>query len=283
MLLPYFINTLQIPPFLTAGFGGYMAKNITRRGAMDFRKIYDTIPEEFERWRPRYCNELFIDLIDYSRLNSSKRALEIGPGTGQATEPILKTGCSYLAIELGEHLAEYAKNRYSSYTNLKIIHADFETHDFQEMKFDLVYSAATIQWIPERIGFPKVYNILKSGGTFAMMMTEKDNRIPNEALYDKIQEVYKKYFRPDYEYNCKLSYNNVVNYGFKDLERRDYYATRIYNADDYVSYIGTHCDHISLSEPYKSKFYAGIKKAIVEAGNKIVLHDNIRLYLTKKP
>ena len=88
---------------------------------MDFRKIFDSIPEEFDKWRTRYCDELFADVIEYSRLDSTKTALEIGPGTGQATEPILKTGCSYLAIELGENLAEYTKNKFSLYDNFKIL------------------------------------------------------------------------------------------------------------------------------------------------------------------
>ena len=39
---------------------------------MDFRKIFDTIPEEFDKWRPRYCEELFNDVIEYSKLDSSK-------------------------------------------------------------------------------------------------------------------------------------------------------------------------------------------------------------------
>ncbi|MHB1153924.1 MAG: rRNA adenine N-6-methyltransferase family protein [Eubacteriales bacterium] len=81
---------------------------------MDFRKIFDSIPDEFDKWRPRYCDELFTDVIEYSKLDSGKTALEIGPGTGQATEPILKTGCSYTAIELGENLAEYMKCKFSA-------------------------------------------------------------------------------------------------------------------------------------------------------------------------
>lgn len=64
---------------------------------MKFRKVFDTIPEKFDKWRPRYCDEVFADVIKHSQLNSEKSALEIGPGTGQATEPILKTGCNYLA------------------------------------------------------------------------------------------------------------------------------------------------------------------------------------------
>lgn len=79
-----------------------------------------------------------------------------------------------------------------------------------------------------------------------------------------------------------LSYGNVVNYGFVDFECREYHSKREFNADDYVSYIGTHCDHIVLKEPYKSKFYKGIRDAIMKNGNKIIFNDTIVLYLARK-
>lgn len=112
---------------------------------MDFRKIFGTIPEQFDQWRPRYCKEAFADLVRYAQLDAEKSAPEIGSGTGQATEPVLKTGCRYPAIELGEHLAAYTRQKFASYENFHIINADFETHDFGEEKFDLVYSAAAVQ------------------------------------------------------------------------------------------------------------------------------------------
>ena len=56
---------------------------------MEFRKIFDTIPEQFDKYRPRYCQELFDYLIGYAKLGPKKTVLEIGPGTGQATDPIL--------------------------------------------------------------------------------------------------------------------------------------------------------------------------------------------------
>lgn len=250
---------------------------------MEFRKVFDTISEKFDKWRSHYCDEVFADVITHSQLDFGKSALEIGPGTGQATEPILKTGCNYLAIELGKHLAEYTKNKLKSYDNFRIINADFETYNFGQQKFDLVYSAATIQWIPEKIGFSRAFDLIKSGGTFAMMLIKGDFKTPNEALYNKIQEVYAEYFRPETPYTQKLAYNNVVNYGFVDFECREYYSKREFSADDYVSYLGTHCDHIVLKEPYKSKFYAGIRDAILKAGNKIVLNDTVVLYLARKP
>jgi SAM-dependent methyltransferase len=254
---------------------------------LDFRKIFDTIPEQFDKWRTHYCDELFTDLIEYAKLDSKKRALEVGPGTGQATEPILRTGCSYLAIELGENFAEFMKNKYSSFSNFQIVNADFETYYFERDRFDLVYAASAFRWIPEKIGYPKAYEILKSGGTFAMFVTREDLRrgdgYTDEPLYSRIKEVYAKYFHPKMDYIYSLDYNARDKYGFVDLECLEYVKTREYNANDYISLIGTYSDHLSLQETYKSKFYEGIREAIVNSCNKITLYDKITMYLARKP
>lgn len=41
---------------------------------MEFRKVFDTIPEQFDRYRPRYSAELFADLIAYeNRIRAEKK------------------------------------------------------------------------------------------------------------------------------------------------------------------------------------------------------------------
>ncbi|WP_297637402.1 class I SAM-dependent methyltransferase [uncultured Clostridium sp.] len=249
---------------------------------MDFRKTFDKIPEEFDKYRPRYCIELFKELINLSDLNSRKSVLEIGPGTGQATEPILETGSDYTAIELGENFTEYMEKKFSRYNNFNIINGDFEVYDFREKKFDLIYSGATIQWIPEKIAFTKAFELLKPGGILAMFMTCSDEE-NNKKLYREIEEIYKKYFVVKQKYNCKMNYENVVNYGFNKLKKLEWKKKRILNADEYISYISTHCEHITLEEPNKSKFYEGVRQAIIKEGNKIIIYDTIPLYIAQKP
>ena len=141
---------------------------------MDFRKTFDKIPENFDKYRPRYCDELFEELIIRCKLNSNKKVLEIGPGTGQATEPVLKTGCDYTAIELGENFTDFMRKRFEAYSNFNIINADFEKHIFENNVYDFVYSAATIQWIPEQIAFSKIYDMLKPGAYLAMFLYRDD-------------------------------------------------------------------------------------------------------------
>ena len=124
---------------------------------MEFRKIFDTIPEQFDKYRPRYSPALFEYLIHYAKIGPGKRVLEIGPGTGQATDPILQTKCDYYAIELGEHLCAKMREKYDQFPNFHIVNDDFITYDFGQQRFDMVYSAATIQWIPEEVAFSKTF------------------------------------------------------------------------------------------------------------------------------
>lgn len=251
---------------------------------MEFRKIFDTIPEQFDKYRPRYSPALFRDLIEYAGIGPGKSVLEIGPGTGQATDPILDTGCDYHAIELGEHLCGMMKRKYGGKPNFHIVNDDFITHDFGSEHFDMIYSAATIQWIPEDAAFSRTFKLLKPGGTLAMMLTVSDYRTPNPALYEAIQKVYDAHFRPETPYtHGGFGYANAPEYGFVGFEKREYPGRRTFTAEEYVAFCGTHSDHMVIPEPHRSQFFDGLRDAVLAAGDRIVFNDTYVLYLTRKP
>ena len=250
----------------------------------EFRRVFDTIPDKFDRFRPRYSEELFAFMNERAGIGPGKRVLEIGPGTGQATEPVLRTGCEYHAIELGEHLYRKMIEKYGMLPNFNIVNDDFITHDFGGMKFDMVYSAATIQWIPEEIAFSKTFELLKPGGTLAMMLTTSEYRSENEPLYDKIQALYDKYYKPDIPYtHGGFNYTAAPEYGYSEVERYEFKGQRVFTADEYIQFSGTHCDHIVIPEPIRNEFFGKLKEAVLEAGNRVVFKDTYVLYLTKKP
>ena len=249
----------------------------------EFRRVFDTIPDQFDKFRPRYSEELFAFLNDHAQIAPGKSVLEIGPGTGQATEPVLRTGCDYHAIELGEHLYRKMKEKYGKLPNFDIVNDDFITHDFGNMKFDMIYSAATIQWIPQDIAFAKCFDLLKEGGILAMMLTISEYRSDNEALYEKIQALYDKYYKPEIPYtHGKFNYTAAPEYGYLEVEKYEFKGQRIFNADEYVQFSGTHCDHIVIPEPIRNEFFKGLKKAVLDAGDRIVFNDTYVLYLAKK-
>ncbi|MCR4989609.1 MAG: Type 1 glutamine amidotransferase-like domain-containing protein [Lachnospiraceae bacterium] len=250
----------------------------------EFRRIFDTIPDQFDKFRPRYSKELFTFLNDRAGIGPGKTVLEIGPGTGQATDPVLGTGCEYHAIELGEHLYNKMMEKYGKLPNFNIVNDDFITHDFGDMKFDMIYSAATIQWIPEEIAYSKTFELLKPGGILAMMLTTSEYRSNNEALYEKIQALYDRYYKPDIQYKQgKFNYTAAPDYGYSDVEGFEFKGQRIFNSEEYVQFSGTHCDHMVIPEPLRSEFFEGLRSAVLESGDRIVFNDTYVLYLTGKP
>ena len=161
---------------------------------------------------------------------------------------------------------------------------DFETFSFPANEYDLVYSAATIQWIPEEIAYPKCFSLLRPGGMLAMMYMRSDYQSPNPALYDKIQQVYAAHYKPDTPYrNGNFRYDHADDYGFEKGEKYEFRTQRILTAEEYVGYCGTHCDHMTIPEPDRSLFFDGLHKAVLEAGDRIVFQDTFILHLAKKP
>lgn len=248
----------------------------------DERLVFDTIPEHFDKWRGRYCRELFDYIVLQCQLEKGKKCLEIGPGTGQATEFALQTGCDYQAIELGKHLADLLSQKYAGYKNFKVINADFESYQFEPNQFDLVYSAAAIQWIDEAMAYKKSFSILKDSGYLAMFFLNGDYKSTNPALFEDIQRAYDSWFVTEIPYKRKFNYEIGENYGLRYLGRKEFYGKRSYSADEYIEYIHTHSDHIMIKAENSAQFYDGIRKAILKHGGIIRFNDTYILHLYQK-
>ena len=115
---------------------------------MDLRLTFNEVSAEYDNLRPRYVDELFTDIIQFSAIDKTKRALEIGIGTGQATLPFLKTGCDLTAIEIGDKLAQYSRGKFATYEHFKVLNQDFESVSLEDNSYDLIYSASAFHWIP---------------------------------------------------------------------------------------------------------------------------------------
>ena len=43
-----------------------------------------------------------------------------------------------------------------------------------------------------------------------------------------------------------------------------------------------HSDHLVIPEPYRTRFFDGLRQAVLEAGDRIVFEDTHILYLARK-
>ena len=255
---------------------------------------FDTVADTYAKLRPGYVDALYQDVFSYCPLVASSRAVEVGIGGGQATKPILKTGCSVMAVEPGESFCTLCKEKFAQYPGFSVINGKFEDVVFLPDHYNLVYSASAFHWVPEQIGYRKVFDMLKSGGAFARFANHPWRDKGNPALAAALDDAYAKYYHSYYRSVPKLEdeYSEAqairraeiaLKYGFVDVHHRLYRRTRVFTAAEYVQLLGTYSDHISLPEDVRRPFFRVVEEAINAHGGSITIYDTIDLQLARKP
>lgn len=254
---------------------------------------FDTVASTYEKMRPGYVEELYRAIFDYIPIGENSDVVEVGSGGGQATAPILKTGCKLTAVEYGEQFSELLKYKFKEYPNFSVITGKFEDTELKENAYDLVFSASAFHWIPEKIGYEKVYAILKNGGVFARFANHPYRDKGNPALSKEIDDIYDAYYYKfhnkkretltEYTEEQAKDRAQIANkYGFTDIRYALFYRERIFAAKEYVQLLGTYSDHIAIEENIRTKFFSKIEEAIDKHGGTITIYDTIDLQLARK-
>jgi SAM-dependent methyltransferase len=250
---------------------------------------FNTEAEKYEKMRPGYVKELYEDIFKYIPIDKSSNVIEIGIGGGQATLPILKTGCKLTAVEYGENLAKLCLQKFKEYPNFSAVTTKFEDFECDANFCDLIYSASAFHWIPEDIGYKKVYEMLKSGGVFARFANHPYKDKGREEIHVALQKIYAVYMPGSLgsnEYSAddaKKCADIAQKYGFVDISYKLYHRTRSFSSKEYISLLGTYSDHIAIEENTRKKFFSEIEKAIDDLGGQITIYDTIDLQLARKP
>jgi GNAT superfamily N-acetyltransferase/SAM-dependent methyltransferase len=133
------------------------------------RTSFDLDVANYAEARPPYPVEVFDTLTERCGLGPWTRLIEIGPGTGQATVPLLERGARIVAFELGEAMATGLRSRIAGQPC--VVHNE----DFDRTKklgryapFDLCVSATAFHWVTASTAIPKIADHLVAGGWLAL-------------------------------------------------------------------------------------------------------------------
>ncbi|MFE2303927.1 class I SAM-dependent methyltransferase [Streptomyces sp. NPDC059445] len=143
----------------------------TRRDRLDLGRVFDEVPELYDRVRPGYPDELFADLAAVTGMEAGSSVLEVGCGTGHATRSLAALGCSVTAVEPGTGMAALARRRLAALGDIDvgIETSTFEEWDDRGRRFDVLVAAASWHWVDPAIGWPRAYEVLRPGGWAALL------------------------------------------------------------------------------------------------------------------
>ena len=213
---------------------------------------FDNVPEIYDRVRPTYPLALFAELFSYLRSDSDLRAVEIGPGTGKATRPLLAHGIAVTAVEPGAALAEFLRDKLGGeFPRLEVLTSKFEDAELESGAFDLVLAATSFHWLDPDTRFKRCHDLLRDGGALAVVHTNQIASAADKGFFARVQPVYDRHQDNDPRYTPPTEdalkpeeYEGLVASGlFDDIQLHKYRWDQTYSSEDYGdlmrSYSGT--------------------------------------------
>jgi SAM-dependent methyltransferase len=256
-------------------------------------RTFDEIAQLYDRARPYYREELFDDLFALSGIvPACARIVEVGSGTGRATEPLARRGCEIVCVELGSNLARIAAKNLAQFPRVTIINANFEDWDDPGAHaFDIVFAATSWHWINPGLRYQKAARLLRPGGVLAF--TTGAHAFPPDVdpFFVEIQAAYAAIgmpwpgaWPPPPPDQMADSRAEIEASGlFEDVRVARYLWTDTYDADSHVALMQTASDHRLLEEKKREWLFSEMRRLIAaRPGGRITKHQLTMLHVARR-
>jgi SAM-dependent methyltransferase len=216
--------------------------------------------------------------------------LEIGCGPGNASLPLLERGFRIHAVELGENLAAFARQRLAAFP-FTVEVSKFEDASLQVASVDLVVCSSAFHWLDRERALRQVVKVLKPGGALALIWgsprrTAEDNRV-DEA----IQAAYRVHAPEIARQTVDRIGGRVDDIGravkatpeLGNFEERLFPQTHLFDRQRYLDTLATFSDHATLPAEQRGRLFEAIGEIIDgQFGGRVERHSTARLQLARR-
>jgi SAM-dependent methyltransferase len=262
--------------------------NCNWRCALEQRFTFDGVATLYNASRPLYPDALFADVIDFARLEAKDRVLEIGCGTGQATESFARRGLSVLALDPGAELIAVAQERLAEFPRVRFEHTTFEAWPGEPESLRLIFAAQSFHWVSPELRFARTAALLAPEGTLAVFGNVPMK--PEPPLSEKFAGIYARHapqlagppveawYLPDGPFARELKQSDH----FEAPVHHHYSWGRSHTAQSYTDLLRTLSSYRLLSEDRREALLFELADAINTHGGKFELHYETHLYLARR-
>jgi SAM-dependent methyltransferase len=127
-------------------------------------------PEEYERGRPPYAEEVVAYLAEVLDLRAGRRVLDLAAGTGKLARALAPTGAGLVAVEPVEEMR-----------------AKIE----ETLSVDAVTVGQAFHWFRGDEALAEIHRVLRPGGRLALVWNGRDERVSWVARLGELMEPYR--------------------------------------------------------------------------------------------
>jgi len=256
--------------------------------ATEQRFTFDGVADLYDAVRPDYPTALADEVLAAAQLAPGEALLEIGSGSGKATEIFARRGHPITAIEPGGELIRAAQRRLTGAGDVRFVESTFEAWPAPEAAFGLVFAAQAIHWLSPEIRVEKPAQTLRPGGTLAVF-----GNVPmpfDGAFGETVDGLYQRYapsisgLPPEAGYLPSGPFAAMIEASgrFEPVEHRAYAWRRTHTAETYPALMSTMSNHILLEDDARARLLEGLAEAIEAEGGTIELGYETHLYIARK-
>ena len=155
----------------------------------------------------------------------------------------------------------------------------------------MIFSATAFHWIKPEVGYPKAYNLLKKNGVIAVFGHMSSVIEPQTEILIEIRNIYQK-LAPEFDVYLSLNEaEDLHNRRFSEIQTNNLFdrpVSKIYRWNDeytterYLKLINSFSNFHDLDNDKKKAILGAVADYINSKNGKIVVPQEVRLYMAKK-
>jgi SAM-dependent methyltransferase len=253
-------------------------QKISAKPLEEKKNWYSSVARQYEATRPAYPRQLIDQVIEYCRITTSSKLLEIGAGPATATVSFAESGCDILCLEPNSDFCVIAREKLLSYPRVEVLCSSLEDSTLELGVFDAVLAANSMHWISPEVGFSKVSSALKDDG-FLINLWNKE-LFPLAPMRDRLAAIYQEHdlavpvhqdIELQHKYLSALG-ELMVRSGFFRLAATSTVEELCeYTPDQYLDLLSTYSSYITLKPELRSSLFDAIRTCILDSGSTIPL------------
>jgi SAM-dependent methyltransferase len=244
------------------------------------RLAFGRVAELYDRARPSYPAAAIDAVLEYGALAPGARIVEVGAGTGKATELLADRGLDVLAIEPSAEMAALARVKLARRPGVTLVQSAFEDWVPDE-RFAAVVSVQAWHWVDPDVRYAKAHQALTPGGMLTAVWSFPDwERCSQREALSRAYRSAAADLRADFPMHpdsepVRLAGDWMAEVaaakGFGAAEIHAFRWSEGYTSEAYVALAQTHQDHILLPERDRVALLAAITRCIDERGGHLEL------------
>ena len=257
-----------------------MSDALPKRPRDEQRLAFGRVAELYDRARPSYPAAAIDALMEFGSLAPGSRVVEVGAGTGKATELLAHRGLEVTAIEPSAEMAALARRKLAGRPGVRIVESGFEPWVPTE-RFDAVVSVQAWHWIDPAVRYARARRALAPGAMLAAMWSFPDwHRCAHRDALSRAYRDAVATLAPDFPMHPDSEPTRLAGdwrgeiaaaEGFGAAEIREFPWSARYSAEGYAALVQTHQDHILLGDGDRAALVAAITRRIEERGGHLEL------------